>query len=428
MRNNYSNNKINTSKNMTNNLPQGWVECELKDIVSYKKGKKPLVLSTENKQNYLPYVDIKCFEKGIVELYTPKDEGVLIDKNNILVVWDGARAGLCGRYNRGVLGSTIMSLNTSINIVFLENFIKSKYNILNKNTKGTGIPHVKPDLFWSLKVSLPPLNEQKRIVEKIENEFEKIDEGIEKLKIVQEQINQYKQSVLKSAFEGKLYKTTDWEEKKLKDITTKISDGSHNPPPKQEFGVPMLSGRNIKNGKINFDEYRYITESEFQSEIKRTPIEAGDILLTIVGTIGETAVVPENSPKFAIQRSVALLKPQISSFYLKYYLDSPIAFSYYKKNEKGTAQKGIYLETLKNMIIKLPIDKDAQQKIVAEIEKRFEVADEVAKVVQENLEQAEQLKQSILKKAFEGRLVSQDPTDEPASVLLERIKKERNKK
>ena len=116
------------------------------------------------------------------------------------------------------------------------------------------------------------------------------------------------------------------------------------------------------------------------------------------------------------------------SFYLKYYLDSPIAFSYYKKNEKGTAQKGIYLETLKNMIIKLPIDKDAQQKIVAEIEKRFEVADEVAKVVQENLEQAEQLKQSILKKAFEGRLVSQDPTDEPASVLLERIKKERNKK
>ena len=92
----------------------------------------------------------------------------------------------------------------------------------------------------------------------------------------------------------------------------------------------------------------------------------------------------------------------------------------------AVGQRRVPADYLKNIEIKLPTIEE-QQKIVEEIEKRFEVADNVAKIVEENLEKAEQLKQSILKKAFEGRLVPQDPTDEPASVLLERIKKEREK-
>lgn len=404
---------------LKNNLPQGWVECEFEFCIEKINTQKKVKQKEYLEEGLFPIIDQG---QKLIGGYSNKSDFVINIETPVIVFGDHTR---CFKY----IDFDFVSGADGTKIIKPLGFFDEKlfyYFCKTLNFPNKGYSRHFQYLLKSV-IYIPPLNEQKKIVEKIENEFGKIDEGIEKLKLVQEQIKQYKQSVLKSAFEGKLYKTTEWEEKKLKDVTTKISDGSHNPPPKQEFGVPMLSGRNIKNGKINFDEYRYITESEFQLEIKRTPIEAGDILLTIVGTIGETAVVPENLPKFAIQRSVALLKPQISSFYLKYYLDSPMAFSYYKKNEKGTAQKGIYLETLKNMIIKLPIDKDAQQKIVAEIEKRFEVADNVAKVVEENLEKAEQLKQSILKKAFEGRLVPQDPTDEPASVLLERIKKERKK-
>ncbi len=93
---------------------------------------------------------------------------------------------------------------------------------------------------------------------------------------------------------------------------------------------------------------------------------------------------------------------------------------------RGTTVKGITLEELKNIKFHLPL-LDEQKQIVKEIEKRFEVANEVEKVITENLEKAEQLKQSILKKAFEGRLVPQDPTDQPASELLAQIRIERKK-
>ena len=162
-------------------------------------------------------------------------------------------------------------------------------------------------------------------------------------------------------------------------------------------------------------------------EYKRTPIEANDILLTIVGSIGQSAVVPDDIQDFTLQRSVALIKPLINSYYLKYYLDAPKAQHYFKTKARGTAQKGVYLNTLKELKVIIPSE-DEQKQIVKEIEKRFEVADEVERVIVENHEKAEQLKQSILKKAFEGQLVPQDPTDEPASVLLEKIKEERNKK
>ncbi len=175
---------------MKNNLPRGWVECELGDLVYYKKGKKPKKLYSENDNGLLPYVDIKCFEKNVIENYAQVDDGILIDKSSILVVWDGARAGLCGSFkDQGILGSTIMCLTpVCADAELLQYFITSKFQLLNKKTKGTGIPHIKPDLFWKLKINLPPLNEQKRIVEKIESEFEKIDKGIDHLTKVQGQI------------------------------------------------------------------------------------------------------------------------------------------------------------------------------------------------------------------------------------------------
>lgn len=92
---------------------------------------------------------------------------------------------------------------------------------------------------------------------------------------------------------------------------------------------------------------------------------------------------------------------------------------------QGAAQPNLNTDIIKEQLIP-NIDKFEQKKIVEEIETRFALADKVEKVVDDNIKQAKQLKQSILKKAFEGRLVPQDPTDEPASVLLEKIKKEKN--
>ncbi|AMJ58182.1 hypothetical protein AXG53_17235 [Stenotrophomonas sp. KCTC 12332] len=130
-------------------------------------------------------------------------------------------------------------------------------------------------------------------------------------------------------------------------------------------GLPMLSAKNIKARKISFDEYRLISQDAFDHEDKRTSITPGDVLLTIVGAIGRTAIALDSHQKFTLQRSVAVLKPDaIASKYLSYLLESPEAQSFFEKNAKGTAQKGIYLKTLGGM--KVPVAPVAEQARIAQ--------------------------------------------------------------
>jgi type I restriction enzyme S subunit len=125
---------------------------------------------------------------------------------------------------------------------------------------------------------------------------------------------------------------------KLEDVSKQITDGSHNPPKSVDTGIPMLSARNIENSNITFDEVRYLTTEDFQYENQRTNIEHGDVLLTIVATIGRTAVVSKNvKSKFTLQRSVAAIKPLISSEFLMYCFQSPLFQKQLIENAKGTA-------------------------------------------------------------------------------------------
>lgn len=98
---------------------------------------------------------------------------------------------------------------------------------------------------------------------------------------------------------------------KLKEICNGITDGSHNPPPGGEMSdFPMISSKNISDDCITTDDPRYLTKAQFEIENKRTSIVPGDVLMTIVGTVGRTAVVPENAPNITLQRSVAVLHPK----------------------------------------------------------------------------------------------------------------------
>ena len=265
-----------------------------------------------------------------------------------------------------------------------------------------------------IEATLMPLTnfeEQKLIVEKIESEFQKIDNTLNKLNIIKEQIKQYKQSVLKYAFDennsfakGSNYEPYEWENKKLEDISYKITDGSHAPPKKQENGIPMLSCQNIKNGKILFNNFRFISEDDYQKECKRINISTNDVLLTIVGSIGESAVVPDGIERFCLQRSVAIIKHNINSLYLKYFFNSIYSINYFKVHVRGTAQKGIYLNSLKNMDIKVP-DIELQKTIADNIQNIFDKVDNIENNINENIDKLNVLKQAVLKKAFEGKLI-----------------------
>ena len=223
----------------------------------------------------------------------------------------------------------------------------------------------------------------------------------------------------------------------LKEAVSKLVDGSHNPPPKREVGKPMLSARNIENGRIVFDEYRFIDETAFEQEHARSRVAANDVLLTIVGTIGRTAVVSEGLPPFALQRSVAVLTPRddLLPKYLCYQLQSPATQRYFEENARGTAQKGVYLKTLGATPIQVP-PLDEQREVVDEIEKQFSRLDEAVANLQRVKANLKRYKASVLKAAVEGRLVETEASIaqresrsyETGEQLLQRILDERRAK
>lgn len=223
-----------------------------------------------------------------------------------------------------------------------------------------------------------------------------------------------------------------WAIRPLGDLVSKLSDGSHNPPKKKETGRMMLSARNIENNKIVLDKYRFISVEDFEKEHKRTRVTPGDVLLTIVGTIGRAAVVPEGMDDFTFQRSVAVLTPSgLLPKYLMYQLQAPLTQRFFEENARGTAQKGVYLKTLATTPIRVaPMDQ--QERIVAEIEKQFSRLDEAIASIKRVKTNLKRYKAAVLKAAVEGKLTEewrkQNPDVEPASKLLERILAERRVK
>jgi type I restriction enzyme S subunit len=197
-----------------------------------------------------------------------------------------------------------------------------------------------------------------------------------------------------------------WSWSKLQVISDMITDGSHAPPPKQELGIPMLSAQNIFNDKILFSDVRYISQSAFHKEYQRVPVKQNDVLLTIVGTIGRSAVVKPNTPMFTLQRSVALIKTKINPNYLSFFFQSPVLVSYIKKKARGTAQKGIYLNQLKEIPVAVaPFNE--QGRIVGKVEALFSFLDAGTQSLRKVQAQLKRYRQAILKYAFEGKLTEE---------------------
>jgi type I restriction enzyme S subunit len=309
-------------------------------------------------------------------------------------------------------------------------------------------------------------------VAKIEELFTRLDAGVEALKKIKAELKRYRQSVLKAAFEGKL--TAEWREKnkdklepaiklleriakeleknakgKIKklppldtsnlpelpegwawaefaNISTKITDGEHIRPKTINSGVRFLSAKDVRENGVVFDDALYVSAEDAKKYRKRCDPESGDILIVSRGaTVGRSCVV-NTTEKFCLLGSVILIKLSslLNNKCVSYTIKSSDIHRKLFLISGSTAQQAIYLRDIKRVTIpfcSLP----EQNKIVAEIERHCSITDEVEQTIEKCLKECDQLRQSILKRAFEGKLVTQDPADEPAEKLLERIRAEK---
>lgn len=203
-----------------------------------------------------------------------------------------------------------------------------------------------------------------------------------------------------------------------------ITDGEHVTPPRSESGVLLLSARNVLNGELSLQKVDHIPEDVYEGLSRRLNVGAGDVLLSCSGTVGRSCVVPQGM-RFALVRSVAVLKPLFGMGpFLSCCLRSPIGQNQIHRKKTQTAQSNLFQEKIRTLAIPLPPLAE-QDRITIEIDTLSSICKAAESAVQANRHRCDRLRQSTLKWAFEGKLVDQDPADEPAENLLARIRDER---
>jgi len=221
-----------------------------------------------------------------------------------------------------------------------------------------------------------------------------------------------------------------WTWTKLSYVCAKIQDGTHFSPPNSaelKGGIPYITAKNIKPHGIDVSEITYVSRRVHEEIYRHCDPEKGDVLYIKDGATTGLAVVNDLDYPFSMLSSVALLKPIkrfVDPSFLKHYLNSPDTFERMTGRMTGTAIKRIILERIREAEFPLaPINE--QRIIVEKVETFFHASDIISGTVSRALNLTSQLEQSTLSRAFRGELVPQDPNDEPASVLLERIRAQR---
>lgn len=380
---------------------------EFGTIAHIKKGKKPLRQIDHAQDGYLPYVDIEAFETGNIKAYSDGEKCLLCKAGEILIVCDGSRSGYVGRAIDGYVGSTLAAISADgMSEEYLYYFLQGKYALLNTKKKGTGTPHLDQQVLFKQKLSVPSVNEQKRIVARIEELFSELDNGVETLRKTKQQLAVYRQAVLKEAFDKAGEKQVP-----LRGIIEKPRYGTSKKCSYDidEHSLPVYRIPNINyfQGTISHDDLKYasFTEDEFDS----LKLRSGDILIIrsngSVSLVGRSAIVAEEDTYglFAgyLMRLRINAKAEILPKYLNLYLSTH--YARYQIEQMAKSTSGVNnINSDEICRICLPVcGIDLQKEIIQEIEARLSVCDSIEKTVDTALQQTEAMRQSILKQAFE---------------------------
>lgn len=446
-----------------NYLPKNWAAATVSDIFNLVGGGTPTTRDAAYWNGNIPWVssadiqgvkDINAtryISKSAVESSTTN----IVPKGAILVVSRVGLGKLAIAPSEICFSQDIQALIKKGPIIddnYALHFLSKATQLFRSQSRGTTIPGVTKKQVAQLEFPLPPLAEQKRIVTKIEELFTDLDAGVEALKKSKILIKKYRQSVLKAAFEGKL--TESWRNKNyhkteravilLKERILAENRGNPENVAKEPHQMDSLGCGSLSTEWLLIELSSLFRWSNGEGLIKKE-MASGDFHVyggngisgchnkwiaenesIVIGRVGaQCGNVNISRPKSWITDNAIYSSWNSSHISLKFTFHL-LTNMQLNRLAGGSGQPYVSQTILNSLRIRLPF-LDEQQKIVEEIEDRFSIADASEKIIDAGLKQAERLRQSILKKAFEGRLVPQDPHDEPAQKLLERIKAEKNR-
>ncbi len=383
-------------------------QIELGTILHMEKGKKPKLQSKDAIKGYLPYVDIKAFEQGIIDNYASTEKVLLCEDGDLLIVGDGSRSGLTGRAIKGIVGSTLYKIYADgMTTDYLRYFIESKYLLLNTQKKGTGTPHLNANILKKSKLIVPSIEEQERIVAKIEELFSDLDNAVETLNATKAQLEVYRRAVLKESFFG------DYPEKTLGEISKTISGyafKSSKYTPDGKYTVIKIG--NVKDRHFDFSRDHTLTNEVNETILEKYLMRKGDCLITLTGSRGKRdygfVTMIDKETNFLLNQRVAALRFDeeyaIPEFYQYYLSSSDYREKFFSYETGNVGQGNVGVKALTEPLVICP-PKEEQKTIITKIESRLSMCEQIENTVTSALVQASAMRQSILKQAFEGRLL-----------------------
>ncbi|HCS21435.1 MAG TPA: restriction endonuclease subunit S [Bacteroidetes bacterium] len=318
---------------------------QLGELVHVSKGKKHKP-SEEGKYRYL---NIEDLHNPTNSVFT-EEKGNYVSKSDVLIAWDGANAGKVGVGFEGMIGSTLAKLepiSEEIHSPYLFWFLESKNAWIKSQRTGATIPHVNGASLKSLQIPLPPLETQKRIAAMLDA----ADALRRKDRELLDKYDELAQAIFIDMFGTSKMKA------KLADIATKITDGVHAKPNYIDSGVPFLSVKNATKRFLDFNDTKFITQSDHEKFSKRCNPEYEDILYTKVGATYGRAAIVDTKMEFSIYVSLALIKPDRKKVY-PYFLNFVLNTDYVKmqadRRVKGAGVPDLHLVEIKDFDIPLP--------------------------------------------------------------------------
>ena len=449
-------------------LPKGWVHGSFGDVLRIRNGYA--FKSAEFKLDGVPLVRQSNLDGDKVNLskcvylderYLTERAGFTLNKGDVLIGMSGSVGKLC-TYDQDFValqnqrvGKIELHIPDQTEWRFIWHYLKTVTDALLDKAKGVAVANVSPDDIHSLPLNIPPLAEQTRIAAKLDELLAQVDALKARIDGIPALLKRFRQSVLAAAVSGRL--TEDWRKGNegrppslswpnaqpvppafeipkswagvsLGSICKRVSVGHVGKT--SEFyvsdgeGIPFLRSQNVRPGRVSLEGLAHIS-TQFDAKLKKSQLEEGDLLVVRVGANrGDACILPKIFEKANCANIVFARPPREISPYLNVYFQSPVARGLLLDETVGGAQGVINTSSVAGIFLALPTEQE-QAEIVRRVEQLFAFADQLEAKVASAKSRIDHLTQSILAKAFRGELVPQDPNDEPASVLLERIKTQR---